>query len=118
MSHNKSEQDKKRPANAVFALSKISRCHGCDTKLPVDVIVKLNYKENDEVEAFCLTCAGLDQLVVLKSGNAQVTRLAKKYSTRHFVIMKWSELWKTYERQGLLVESDALERATKETTLK
>lgn len=117
MSYGKGDNDKKKhPANALFALSRNSRCHGCDTKLLVDVIVKLNHKDNDEVEAFCLKCSRLDELVVLKSGNAQVTRLAKKYSKQHFVIMKWSELWKTYERQGLLVESEALERATKETS--
>lgn len=55
---------------------------------------------------------------VLRSGNAQVTRLAKKYSTKHFIVLKWSEIWKTYERQGLLVEPDALKRARDEASKK
>ncbi len=80
-------------------------------KLVVDDIVKLNTKNDEEKEVLCRKCAGLDGLEILRSGNAQITRLAKKYSTQHYVILKWSELWKTYERQGLLVEADALSRA-------
>jgi hypothetical protein len=110
----KETDQKKNPANSVFALSRSSRCHGCDLKLVVDDIVKLNTKSNDETEAFCRQCAGLSELEVLRSGNAQVTRLAKKYSKNNYVILKWSELWKTYERQGLLVEPDALKRAREE----
>jgi len=112
------DNEKKSPANAVFALSRASRCHGCDAKLPVDEIVKLNSKSKDETEVFCRKCAGLEDFEILRSGNAQVTRLAKKYSKEHFVIMKWSELWKTYERQGLLVQPDALERAREEASKK
>lgn len=112
------EEEKKNPANSVFALSRPSRCFGCDTKLVVDDIVKLNTKSEDEKEVFCRKCAGLDALEILRSGNAQVTRLAKKYSKEHFVILKWSDLWKTYERQGLLVERDALAKAKEEAKSK
>ena len=111
-----SEQEKKNPANSVFALSRPSRCFGCDTKLMVDDIVKLTSKNEDEKEVLCRKCAGLDALEILRSGNAQITRLAKKYSKQHYVILKWSELWKTYERQGLLVEADALSRAKQDAT--
>lgn len=111
---SKQTDDKKSHANAVFALSRPSRCYGCDAKLLADEIVKLNEKDNDETEVFCRKCAGLADLEILRSGNAQVTRLAKKYSKRHFVIMKWSEIWKAYERQGLLVEPDALKQAKQE----
>lgn len=104
--------------NALFALSRVSRCHGCDAKLNVDEIVKLNQKENDEKEAFCLKCADLSSMELLRSGNATITRLAKKYSTKHYVVLKWSEIWKTYERQGLLVESAALKKAIEESAKK
>lgn len=104
--------------NALFALTRPSRCHGCDSKLNVDEIVRLNTKDNEEKEVFCLTCSGLSGMEVLRSGNAQVTRLAKKYSTKHFIVLKWSEIWKTYERQGLLVEPDALKRARDEASKK
>src|SRR5262249_11736034 len=98
---------------SVFALSRPSRCYGCDSRLEIDDIVTLVEKK-DEKEVFCRKCSKLDELEVLKPGNAQVTRLAKKYSKRHFVIVKWSELWKTYERFGLLVEVEALARARSE----
>src|SRR5579883_737746 len=94
--------------DAVFALSRPSRCFGCDSKLLVDDIVRLEEKP-DEKEVYCLKCSGLEDFEVLKAGNAQITRLAKKHSSRHFVILKWSELWKTYERFGLLVERQALQ---------
>lgn len=76
--------------------------------------MQLANKSEDEREVFCRKCAGLEEMEVLRSGNAQITRLAKKYSSRHFVVLKWSELWKTYERQGLLVETDALKQAREE----
>ena len=97
----------------VFALSRSSRCFACDRKLPVNEIVQLHDKEDDR-EVFCLHCAKLDHLERLPTGNAKLTRLAKKYSTVTYLIMKWSDTWKCYERQGLLVESAALEKARKE----
>ncbi len=106
------ESDEK--PNALFALSRPSRCYGCDSKLVVGDIAKLNKKNEDEKEVFCLSCAGLSGMELLPSGNAAVTRLAKKYSTKHFVVMRWSEVWKTYERQGLLVEVEALKQARDE----
>lgn len=99
---------------SVFALSRSSRCFSCDKKLAVNDLVQLEPKDDDN-EVFCLTCAKLDHLQVLPSGNAKITRLAKKYSQTRFLIMKWSDTWKCYERQGLLVEAAALERARKES---
>lgn len=115
MSESKTrDKDKeKEKEQSVFALSRPSRCYGCDRKMQVDEIVHLNKREDDS-EVFCLKCAKLDHLHVLRSGNAKVTRLAKKYSTTRFLIMKWSDAWKCYERQGLLVEAEALERARSE----
>ena len=99
--------------DVVYALSKPSRCYGCDKRLLENEIVKLKHMEN-ESEVFCLHCAGLDHLELLPSGNAILTRLAKKYSKSRYVVMKWSELWKTYERQGVLLERQAVERARSE----
>jgi hypothetical protein len=61
--------------------------------------------------ALCLACADLDHLVFLPSGNAALTRRAKKLSTLHSVVLKWSRARKRYERQGALVEDKALEEA-------
>jgi hypothetical protein len=61
--------------------------------------------------ALCLTCADLDHLTFLPSGDAALTPRARKYSTLAAVVLKWSRARKRYERQGLLVEEQALNRA-------
>lgn len=100
---------------SVYSLSRPSRCYGCDQKLMPGNIVTLKNSEQ-ETEVLCRTCSGLDTLEALPSGNAVVTRLAKKYSKEKYVIMQWSSLWKCYERVGLLVEPQAIERARKESS--
>jgi hypothetical protein len=62
----------------------------------------------------CMTCAKLDRLVFLSSGNAPLTRRAKKASQLSAVVVRWSRTRKRYERQGILVEESALERAEAE----
>ena len=62
-------------------------------------------------ETLCLTCADFDHLIFLPSGNTALTRRARKHSTLTAVVIKWSRARKRYERQGLLVESHALEQA-------
>jgi hypothetical protein len=64
--------------------------------------------------ALCLACADLEHLIFLPSGDAALTRRARKYSTLAAVVLKWSRARKRYERQGLLVEAQALERAEQE----
>jgi hypothetical protein len=110
MSTAKTEK-KKDPV--VYALSNASRCFGCDRKMLVNDLIVLHNKE-DEKEVYCLNCEKLDHLQVLKAGDPKITRLAKKYSTTLFVVMKWSDTWKFYERQGLLVEPEALAKARKD----
>ena len=99
---------------AVFALSRSARCYGCDRKLEPGEIVDVKNKETDK-EVFCLKCAGISNLEILLSGNQKITRLARKYSERRFVIMKWSDPWKCYERQGILVEPSAIDKAETES---
>ena len=62
----------------------------------------------------CLSCADLDHLVFLASGNAALTRRARKHSTLSAVVLKWSRARKQYERQGLLIEPQAPETAEEE----
>ncbi len=64
--------------------------------------------------ALCLSCADMDHLIFLPSGDAALTRRAGKYSTLSAVVLKWSRARKRYERQGLLVEEAALQRAEQE----
>jgi len=56
----------------------------------------------------CLTCADLDHLVFVPSGDAALTRRATKASTLSAVVVRWSRSRKRYERQGVLVEEPAL----------
>ncbi|HEV2962570.1 MAG TPA: DUF2293 domain-containing protein, partial [Candidatus Angelobacter sp.] len=62
----------------------------------------------------CMECADLDHLVWLPSGDAALTRRAKKHSKLWAVIVKFSRARRRYERQGLLVEEEALEQAQEE----
>jgi hypothetical protein len=62
----------------------------------------------------CLRCLGLDDLEFLPSGDALLTRRAKAKSLRHAVVVKFSKTRRRYERQGLLVEADALREAQRE----
>jgi hypothetical protein len=55
-----------------------------------------------------------DHLVFLLSGDAALTRRARKHSTLSAVVLKWSKARRRYERQGLLVEEPALKRAETE----
>ena len=59
----------------------------------------------------CLACADMDHLVFLASGDPALTRRANKNSRLSAVVVRFSRARKRYERQGILVEEDALERA-------
>ena len=61
--------------------------------------------------ALCLSCADLDHLEFLPTGDAALTRRAKLSSSLWAVVLKWSASRKRYERQGLLVEPSALHAA-------
>ena len=61
-----------------------------------------------------MACAELEHLPFLPSGNTALTRRAKKHSRRSAVVLKWSRARKQYERQGLLVEEEALAKAEAE----
>src|SRR5882724_4484140 len=59
----------------------------------------------------CLACAELDHLVFLGAGDAALTRRAKAASNLWAVVIRFSRSRKRYERQGLLVEEQALQKA-------
>ena len=94
----------------VFITSRESVCDECGEELGSRAWITLA----GERGALCLACADLDHLAFLPSGDAAITRRAKKHSTLSAVVLKWSRARKRYERQGLLVESEALEQAEKE----
>lgn len=59
----------------------------------------------------CMRCAGLDHLVFLPAGDPALTRRAKAGSRLFAVVVRISRSRGRYERQGLLVEEESLERA-------
>lgn len=62
----------------------------------------------------CLECADMDHLVFLARGDAALTRRARKHSRLSAVVVRFSRSRRRYERQGVLVEEPALERAEAE----
>lgn len=59
----------------------------------------------------CLDCADLGHLVFLAAGDATLTRRAKKASRLSAVVVRFNKSRKRYERQGILVEEEALRSA-------
>jgi hypothetical protein len=67
------------------------------------------FMEDDQPH--CLDCADLGHLVFLPSGDAALTRRARKASGLALVVVRWARARKRYERRGILVEESALEEA-------
>jgi len=90
----------------VFAIVRDSQCAQCKKELwKGDFLTK----RGDCV--LCMDCAGLGHLVYLRRGVARLSRLAREYSNQYAVVVQFSRSRKQYERQGILVEEQALEKA-------
>lgn len=94
----------------VFISTRDSSCDECGENLGQRAWITLTKDRG----ALCLACADLDHLVFLPSGDTALTRRSREYSTLAAVVLKWSRARRRYERQGLLVEAQALERAERE----
>ena len=94
----------------VFISHRESKCGECGEDLGSHAWITLQ----GEKGAVCLSCADLDHLVYLPSGDTALTRRARKNSRLSAVVLKWSRARKRYERQGLLVEERGLEQAEAE----
>ncbi len=101
---------KNKEALKVFISSSDSSCDECGENLGRGAWITLA----GEKGALCLSCADMDHLVFLHSGDAALTRRARKYATLAVIVLKWARARKRYERQGILVEAQALEKAEKE----
>jgi hypothetical protein len=93
----------------VFSIITLSTCSECGAELAKGRFLKME-KENP----LCLECADLDHLVYLQKGDAALTRRSRKYSNLSAVVVRFNRSRHRYERQGLLVESEALIRAENE----
>jgi hypothetical protein len=93
----------------VFSILRESKCAGCG-----DELFKGNLLTMEKNQPHCLECADLDHLIYLGSGDACMTRRAKKYSGLSAIVLRFSRARRRYERQGMLVERAALHRAQEE----
>jgi hypothetical protein len=93
----------------VFSILKPSTCAECGTELLKGSLLRM-----EKQKPLCLECADLDHLVFLPRGDVALTRRSRKHSVLSAVVVRFSRSRKRYERQGLLVESGALERAQEE----
>ncbi len=99
-----------KPDIVVFIVHRPSKCSDCGLEIhPGDFL-----HVHDEI-ALCLACADLDHLEFLERGDTAVTRRSRKYSAMSAVVVEWSKYGKRYERQGILVEPEALDRAVAES---
>jgi hypothetical protein len=94
----------------VFMSTTDSSCDECGADLGRRAWITLT----EDKGALCLACADLNHLIFLPSGDAALTRRARKHSTLTAVVLQWSRARKRYERQGLLVEAQALDEAERE----
>jgi hypothetical protein len=103
-----SETPAKKPDELkVFISHRDSKCDECGEELGRQAWITLEENQG----ALCLACADLDDLVFLPTGDAALTRRAKKHSVLSAVVLKFSRARGRYERQGLLVEEAALNTA-------
>lgn len=104
-------QEAKRESSdiVVFSIVRDSVCAECGRELWKGAFLRM---EHDR--PLCLSCADLDHLWFLPSGDTAMTRRASKYSTLRAVVVRFSRARNRYERQGVLVEPEALERAERE----
>ncbi len=91
----------------VFISNRDSICDECKDSLGRSAWITLVQNKG----ALCLSCADLDYLSFLPSGDTALTRRSRKHSKLSAVVLKWSRARKRYERQGLLVEEEALKTA-------
>lgn len=99
----------KSPEPVVYIIIKDSMCSKCQKE-----ILRGNFLMTDNNKPYCMNCSPYKDLVFLPSGNALLTRRAKKYSETSAVVVKFSSARKRYERQGLLVTEGALDKAESE----
>lgn len=94
----------------VFMVRKDTVCGDCGQEILDGQMIRLEEQKG----ALCLSCADMDHLEFLASGDAALTRRAAKHSKLHAVVLRWAGARKRYERQGILAEPGAIERAERE----
>ncbi|MGW2155299.1 DUF2293 domain-containing protein [Nonomuraea sp. NPDC001699] len=97
------ERQSKAPDLVAVASQEPWRCASCGDTGP--------YLIMEDDRPHCLSCADMDHLVFLPSGNAALSRRAKQESGLSAVVVRYNRRRKVYQRQGVLVEEAALTAA-------
>jgi hypothetical protein len=103
------ERLEKAPQPVVFLNLRDAQCSECGAEIAQGSMLLM---EADQ--PLCLHCARLGGLEFLPAGDTALTRRATRYSGRAAVVVRFNRARKRYERQGILVEETALERAEQE----
>ncbi|MGO9257881.1 MAG: DUF2293 domain-containing protein [Bryobacteraceae bacterium] len=103
------EKSSRPPQPVVFDNLRRSQCSECGVKID-----KGEFLYMDAGQPLCLACGGFGDLEFLPAGDTALTRRAGRYGTRSAVVVRFSRSRGRYERQGLLVEPEALEKAEQE----
>jgi hypothetical protein len=90
------------PDLVVVAALKEWTCGGCGTTEEALLLMQ-------DDQPHCMRCVGLDHLEFLPAGDANRTRRAHRASSLTAVVVRFSRTRRRYERQGLLVEPQALD---------
>jgi hypothetical protein len=99
----------KAPLPVVFLNLRDAQCSECGAEIAQESMLVMEAEQ-----PLCLPCARLDGLEFLPAGDTALTRRATKYSQRSAVVVRFNRARKRYERQGILVEEAALEKAEQE----
>jgi hypothetical protein len=105
----KLQEKQEKTEIVVFQVVRDTKCAECGTEIDKDDFLWM-----DAQQPLCMACAGLGDLEFLPSGDTALTRRAGKYSARRAVVVRFSRSRGRYERQGVLVETAALEKAEQE----
>jgi hypothetical protein len=97
------------PKLTVFQIARASKCSECGTEIEQGDLLTM-----EGTQPLCMACAGLSNLEFLEAGDTALTRRAAKYSPMTAVVVRFSRSRQRYERQGILVEPQAIARAESE----
>lgn len=100
----------KPPELAVFmTVSDTATCAECGAE-----IAQGGFLFREKEASLCLACADLNHLEFLASGDAALSRRARKHSGLAAVVLQFNRRAKRYERRGILVTAEAIGRAEQE----
>ena len=98
----------KKPDTRVFVKTGKNEdsCRKCEKNL-----IKSSFIYVEAQTVYCLRCVGLAQLTFQPSGDATLSRRAKKFTSTFAEVVEFNKRRKRYERRGILVEEKALKMA-------